>query len=194
MKYIILFFATLALAAAQCKKEHTEPTPVVITPVDTIKPIPIFKDSIVMRKAGVKWLPSSQSYIPNNNEKRFTLGGTRRVGTTSVEDFFSIRDIPFKPGKNKVEYPKKSDDLRNGVPNVTFSVTVDGDQLLTTYWADTLRLSDQYVEVLKCDSVTKIVEGRFNIRLRAYAGTNVPFGLPDTISLLDGYFRVKLKN
>jgi hypothetical protein len=196
MKNILIsIFALLTLAQTFCHKsplaDGTE-KPIIRDTIPTT-PVVVFKDSLSMFYNGKPWFPVAEGtrYKPDR-APGFKIQGTKKV-SWSVEEYFSVTDIPFATGKYPIEYPVKSQQVKNGIPQAQFLYRIDQDQIGAIYQTDTTR-SGQYIHIMSLDSVTRIVEGRFYIFLRqTYYVEGVTTAFPDTIAATQGYFKIKLK-
>jgi hypothetical protein len=63
------------------------------------------------------------------------------------------------------------------------------DQQLNSYNVDSTR-SNQYIELLRYDSINHIVEGRFQTFLE---GPNTWWFLPDSMAMTEGKFHLKIQ-
>lgn len=194
MKYYIFIGSMLLLASTQCKKEASEDTTVKPEPIDTIKPIPIFRDTLAVWKNGIKWDATAEGLshsFSQGSSKRFFLRGIKKVSSSIMERFY-ISDIPCKVGHYSVDDGRSLSTLNNSIPQPLHVYVIDEDQGGGSYYADTTRM-DNFVTIIRYDSIGKTIEGKFKIAMKLdKAANNLP-GIPDTISMTNGYFRVKLK-
>jgi len=77
----------------------------------------------------------------------------------------------------------------NNIPQARLSFILYLDQQLNYYNVDTTR-ANQYVEILRYDSVNHIVEGRFQTFLEGPSGYSF---LPDSVALTEGKFHLKIE-
>jgi hypothetical protein len=196
MKNILIsIFALLALAQTFCHKsplaDGTE-KPIIRDTIPTT-PVVVFKDSLSMFYNSKSWIPVAQGLFHKpEGFPRFMIQGRKKV-SWSVEEYFSVTDIPFATGKYQIEYPVKVQQIKNTIPQTLFVYKIDQDQIAATFQTDTTR-AGQYIHIMSLDSVTRIVEGRFYIFLRQTSYVEgVTTAFPDTIAATQGYFKIKLK-
>lgn len=186
MKNVIMCLLLLALCAACSKNKSEEPIGPPPPPIDTITHV-IELGKVSVLKNGVSWEASFYAkYYPDNRSNFFISG--KLAHANSLEEGFRLGDILCKKGVYPVE---RNHYLRldNDVPESNFYFTLDGDQLLNGYNIDTTR-ANQYVEVLRYDSITHVVEGRFQTFLE---GPTTWAFLPDSIAMTEGKFHLKIK-
>lgn len=182
----------LLLSAAQCKKDVSDDMIIKPETIDTIKPAPVFRDTFAVWKNGVKWNAIGDGlFYSTSSESRFYLRGTK-TASTSVKEWFYLSDIPCKAGNYSVDDGRSLLIKNNSVPQAMFVYVVDGDQGGGTFYTDTSRI-DNFVTIMHYDSLTKIIEGKFKVMIKIDKKVNNLPGIPDTISMTNGYFRVKLK-
>ncbi len=68
----------------------------------------------------------------------------------------------------------------------------DYDQPIGDFLIDTTR-TDHFIEVIKYDSTTQTVEGRFQVFLKKEPSNTVWPGVPDSIFLTEGKFHLKIQ-
>lgn len=192
MKDFVFVCAIMALSAAQCKKEQPEPVVVDPEPVDTIKPAPVFKDTVFMVRNGSRWVGKVEGFMSTTSKgNRYYLKMVRRTGS-AVEERYYLSDMPCKEGAYPIEFANSVEKVFNLIPQSFVTYVVDGDQGGGTYNPDTTR-TDSFVKILRYDSLTQIIEGHFKDYLRLKKTDQDLPGLPDTLAMTDGYFKVKLK-
>jgi hypothetical protein len=184
MKYLT-FICALFLGLTACSKNDTEAPTIDPPPMDTVTHIiELGKTSVLSN--GAPWNGTfSASYVPND-KRQFSIRG--EVQLNGFDHGLLIRDISSKVGLQVVErsyYWNAS----NGIPQVVYLVSLDEDQLLNSYRVDTTR-SNQFVEILRYDSINHIVEGRFQTFLE---GPTTYTFLPDSIAMTEGKFHLKIK-
>ena len=184
MKYLT-FICALFLGLTACSKNDTE-TPIIDPPpMDTLTHIiELGKTSVLSN--GVPWNGIfSASYVPNDR-RRFYIRGN--LSLNGFDHRLSIGDISSKTGLQEVERGNLWNGS-NGIPEVIYHVSLDQDQLLNFYLVDSTR-SNQFVEILRYDSINHIVEGRFQTFLE---GPTTYSFLPDSIAMTEGKFHLKIK-
>jgi len=189
----VLFSLFLIFMFFACTKE--QPVPPIVTPPDpkdtTIVPIDthiIELGKSTMLKNGILWSPPVKANFFYNRFDNFYLNYDILYANLRSETF-SLEDIPCKPGKYAMEYSHYWNE-NNLVPQPQFLIVQDFDQLIGAYNLDTTRINN-YVEVLKYDSITHIVEGRFQVFMGKDVTSN-PWNVPDSIFLTDGKFHLKI--
>lgn len=194
MKYFIFIGSVLLLSAAQCKKDASDDIVVKPEPIDTIKPIPVFRDTLAVWKNGIKWDATAEGLSHSSSQgssKRFFLRGIKKVSSSIMERFY-ISDVPCKVGNYAVDDGRSLSTLNNSIPQPLLVYVIDEDQGGGSYYADTTR-TNNFVTITRYDSISKTIEGKFKIAMKLDKEVNNLPGIPDTISMTNGYFRVKLK-
>lgn len=183
MKMLII---TLLLFSISCSKnkpeEPTDPPP---TPIDTIHHIIEFGKASVLRNS-VLWNAAFKASYYSNDKKRISIFGALKQN--GFDHYFSIDDISCTVGLQHLERGSLWN-RTNGVPDADYFIVLDQDQLLKTYNIDST-LNNQYVEILHYDSISHIVEGRFQTFLE---GPNSWPMFPDSMKMTEGKFHLKLK-
>ena len=82
-------------------------------------------------------------------------------------------------------------DFSNGIPDAGFRIT-NYDEGLANYFTDTTR-TDNFIEVLYCDTIKNEVEGRFQVFLIEPSGPRTLPDVPDSVFLTEGKFYLKLQ-
>lgn len=112
----------------------------------------------------------------------------RATNSNGFEESIDIRDLPTQIGKYAYEH-SIGGAYNNFIPQVAFFYTLDGDQLVGAYSIDLTR-PNNYIEVVRYDSINHIVEGRYQAILD---NKSAPFpGVPDSMFLLNGKFHLKI--
>jgi hypothetical protein len=196
----ICLLAMLMACLPTCKKNNHPIVDVPEDPIDTIISPPIDSHIIelgkvsVLKNGGIWDVPFYAKY--SHLENTFLTTG-KKLYENAVLQSFQLDDIPCVPGKYPFEFwPSPSSIFPNNIPQGSFGMLYDGDQGIGFYFLDTLR-TDHFVEVLRYDSLTNIVEGRFQIFLKKNeTGGWVPSGIsiPDSISMTEGKFRLEVKH
>jgi hypothetical protein len=184
MKHILLPCLLIALLAG-CTKEKpvdpSEPTP----PVDTTTHIIELGKGSVSRN-GTPWDAVFSAHLNTVDKNRFSL--IARLNEDGFDHKLSISDVSILPGLQFIEN-KGLGNGNNGIPNARYSVWLDMDQQLNSYNVDSTR-SNQYIELLRYDSINHIVEGRFQTFLE---GPNTWWFLPDSMAITEGKFHLKIQ-
>ncbi|MBL7807247.1 MAG: hypothetical protein JNN28_05520 [Saprospiraceae bacterium] len=179
---LFLFIGTLFL---ECTKEKSlDPVPPVI-PVDTVTHIIEFGKATVKRN-GPLWKAAFSARYYSNQKARFYLEA--ELNENNYDHRFVISDISAIPGYQTIE-GKKWGNGNNSIPNADYFVTLHLDALINSFQVDSTR-SNQFIEILRYDSVQHIVEGRFQTFLE---GPNNLWFLQDTVSLTEGKFHLKIQ-
>jgi|GEM_PF-1162820 len=195
----IFFFAGIFMCLPTCKKSDDPIVDVPVEPIDTIISQPVDPHIIGLGKVSV--LKNGQKWdVPFNAwfsllEGTFLIA-TRQVYANGVTQSFQLDDIPCKPGKYSFEFwPSVASLYPNKIPNGSFGMMFEVDQPIGNFFLDTLR-NDHYIEVIAYDTLTKIVEGRFQMftKKKPNAGWQ-PSGVvvPDSIAFTEGKFRMEVK-
>jgi len=183
MAITIALFA-LTMSCSKSKPEAlVDPIPVDTIPVDTAI-IELGKVSVL--KNGVPWNASFYARYNTGDFGNFIFSG--KATNNSLDEGFHLYDIPSKKGIYLVERSMLWNH-NNNIPNGGLGIVLDLDQLLNYYRVDSTR-ANQYFEILRYDSVTHIVEGRFQTFLEG--PSDYPF-LPDSIALTEGKFHLKIE-
>jgi hypothetical protein len=184
MKYIIFPLILLGLLIG-CTKEKpvdpTDPTP----PVDTTTHIIELGKGSVLRN-GMEWNANFSAKYFVNNKSRFVIYAD--LQETGFDHSLSISDISTLIGMQNIERPNFWN-RNNGVPNASYFVILDQDQVINTYKSDSTR-TNQFIELLRYDSIHHIVEGRFQTFLE---GPNTWWFLPDSLAMTEGKFHLKIQ-
>lgn len=183
MKNLILL--TLISLLIGCTKEKqidpVEPTP----PVDTTNHIIELGKGSLLRN-GIPWNAAFSAYYHFDNKSRLVLYA--KLKENGFDHSLSIGDISATIGIQNMERPNFWN-RNNGVPNSFYSVYLDLDQEINSYMTDSTR-SNQFIEILRYDSVENIIEGRFQTFLE---GPNTWWFLPDSMAMTEGKFHLKIQ-
>lgn len=192
MKNIFLIIMIFPLILASCEKNQSSvgapdiPIDTIQTPIDS--PIIELGKGYVL-KNGIIWnVPFQAWYYQTSN--LFQIWVDITYPNYRGEHFF-ITDIPCKKGMYTIEnwahlIP------RNQIPECFLRMTQDLDQGIGSFSTDTTR-SDHFIEVIKYDSTTQTVEGRFQVFLKKEPSNTVWPGVPDSIFLTEGKFHLKIQ-
>ena len=193
MKYI--FFAIIFVGLFNtCKKTASIPN-IIEDPIDTTVHI---ADTLIIQlgkgyvlKNGIEWDAPFQAWYHTNTEKRFQVRA-EILHPNFIEESFFIQDIPTQVGKYDIEFFPLLANLNNFTPESAFTMIHEFDQPVGDFLIDTTR-TDHFVEVLKYDSINKIVEGRFQMFLAKRKLNNTYPGVPDSLFLTEGKFHLTIK-
>ena len=199
MKFTTLFLlATFMACLPTCKKNSPPFVDVPVDPpIDTIVTPPIDTHIIALGKVFVlkNGLPWDVPFIAgfHNIPGTFFITG-RQVYTNGVDESFTIRDIPCLPGKFSLEFwPSQASLYPNKIPNGSLGMLFEGDQPIGSFFMDSTR-TDHFIEVLSYDTLTNIVEGRFQMFMNKELPVGFDFpGVPNTIDMTEGRFRLEVK-
>jgi hypothetical protein len=198
MKNLILFFA-IGLLFSYCNKKATiidpivtPPTPIdtTITEIDTIKSVIEFGKSS-MKKNGILWNIPIKAKFYDSTKSSFSLIA-RIVNPNSITGSLGILHIKAQKGNLPIEYYSYSN-FNNNLPEGFIGFMFEQDQPIGDFHVDSTRFN-HFVEILKYDSTTHIVEGTFQMFL-GKSPTSVPFpGIPDSIFITEGKFNLKIED
>lgn len=185
MKDLTITLLLFSFSIACTKGVPDEPINPPPPPIDTISHIvELGKTSILGN--GIPWNALLSAYYYTDDKSRFSLRGMVKQG--GLDHLFAMQDISSRKGLQTLErriYWNAS----NGIPDAVYIISLDGDQMLNSYSVDTT-IANQYIEILRYDSVTQIVEGRFQTFLE---GPTTWSFLPDTMKMTEGKFHLKIK-
>lgn len=182
----LLLFAALLLAADGCQKSE----PMSHEP-DPVEPI-IELGKVAMDRDGQPWtaeFTAQYYYFPGTVSFGFSAKTTLSNG---VIETCRIADILCEPGSYFIERGNNST-WGNSIPQANISWLLDGDQSLGGVSTDTTHYQANFVEVIRYDSITDIVEGRFQVYLTNHWASSPPLGLPDSVRLTNGRFHLKIE-
>lgn len=184
MKHTIFPLILLGLLLG-CTKEKpvdpTDPTP----PVDTTTHIIELGKGSVLRN-GMEWNANFSAKYYVTDKHRFYI--TASLKESGFDHDFTIADIVTSHGFQIFE-PSTYWNGNNKIPEVSYFVSLDLDQQLNSYDIDSTR-ANQFIELLRYDSIHHIVEGRFQTFLE---GPNTWWFLPDSMAMTEGKFHLKIQ-
>lgn len=179
------FFLLLSGIFLACNKENpidpVEPTPTIDTTTHIIE---LGKGGLL--RNGVSWNAIYSARYYATDFSRFNI--LAKLTESGYLHTFSIGDIKTIPGIYHFERSFLWND-NNGIPEALYFVVLDGDQLFNSYNVDSTR-TNQFIEILRYDSVEHIVEGRFQTFLE---GPNSWSFLPDSMAITEGKFHLKIQ-
>lgn len=186
-KYLLLLPILYILA---CSKESHQSDPVTPLPFDTIHHIVDIGKISVLRNE-MNWTVNGTALSYSDFPHQFSIKSIQNIYPGVVESFY-LADIPFLTGKYKVEKSANSS-MGNSIPQLIIGWVLDHDQVLGSITTDTTDVNN-FVEVIRFDSIQHTVEGRFQVHLINYtSSTNGSiYPLPDSLRLTDGKFYLKL--
>lgn len=191
-----LFFAALFLVAllSNCKKEQLIiKTP---QPIDTIKPIDTVHHIIGLGQGsalnnGMDWSARFMAYYYGTNGKStFQLRAKKSYLNSGLEESLFIQDIDFAIGIQNIQ-GWTTTNLGNSIPESAFAMS-NYDEGIGNFYPDTTRM-DNFIEVLRFDTVANEVEGRFQVFMGKYGGPSTLPGVPDSVFLTAGKFYLKIQ-
>ena len=190
MLFAICVSASLFLG--NCRKDNPLPSPPP-DPIDTTD-VPIDTPPIThvidlgkhfVSKNNVPWTVQMKAYY-YGDKKMFGLEAEHI--SNGFKESVNIYDVPTKVGKYEYE-DALSAPYYNLIPQISFHTSYDGDQLVGSYSLDPTR-PNNYIEVVRYDSIKHIVEGRYQAILD---NKSAPFpNVPDSMFLLNGKFHLKI--
>ena len=184
-----LLFAPL-LCFFACTKDPAGKDPVPPGPVDTVQHV-IELGKVSVLRDSFPWSMSWKTTLSNTYPPFFYLTA-KKIYSYGLSETFSIGDIPLKIGKYKIEALNIGSE-GNYVPDALIGWVLDGDQVLGGLNTDESDLNN-FIEILRFDSLLNTVEGRFQVHLiNDWGSTNGSiYPLPDSMRLTDGKFYLKL--
>lgn len=195
----IILFACVFMCLPTCKKNDIPIVDDPIDPIDTITSPPI--DSHIIGLGKVSVLKNGQKWdVPfyawfSHLEGTFLISA-RQVYGNGVTQSIQIDDVPCKPGKYSFEFwPSIASLYPNKIPHGSFGMMFEVDQPIGSFFLDTLR-NDHFIEVLGYDTLTNIVEGKFQFFTQKEPNDGwQPAGVvvPDSIAFTEGKFRLQVK-
>ncbi len=174
----------LAFAITACQKS--------IEPVEPEPAEPIIElGKVDMDRDGQHWAADFSGYYSHSPEHLSFSFSSKNTLPNGIKEFIGIADVPSRAGKFKIAKTVNWGDYLS--PKARISWSVDGDQLLGMVSADSTYYNDNFVEVIRYDSIEDVVEGRFQGYLKKSLGTPAAFGLPEAVSLTNGRFHLKVE-
>ena len=190
MRHFILIAVVTAVFFSNCRKEQIiVRTPNPIDLIDTSKHIIESGRGFVV-KNGSEWAATFKTSYHYETKKRFFLKVALNY-TDGLKEVFAIEDVPIKVGKHFVECVRQISDLSNFVPNAFYTMS-NYDEGIGNFYPDTTR-TDNFIEVLYCDTIKNEVEGRFQVFMIEPGGPSTLPGVPDSVFLTEGKFYLKLQ-
>ncbi|HAD11113.1 MAG TPA: hypothetical protein DCF33_01620, partial [Saprospirales bacterium] len=181
MKSLILTLTLIGLLVGCTKETPIDPTGPTL-PVDTATHIIELGKGSALRN-GMPWNAAySAHYYSNDRSRLFLFAKFKENG---FDHSFSIDDISLYKNLQSIERPTLWNG-NNGITEASYFVVLDEDQLFNSYKVDSTR-TNQFIEILRYDSVEHIVEGRFQTFLE---GPNSWSFLPDSMAITEGKFHL----
>lgn len=180
--FCLVICLALTMTACQKSNEPTQP--------DSADPI-IELGKVDMDRDGQHWAADFSGYYCHSPEHLSFSFSSKNTLPNGIKEFIGIADVPSRTGKFKIAKTVNWGDYLS--PKVRISWSVDGDQLLGIVSADSTYYDDNFVEVIRYDSLEDVVEGRFQVQLKKSLGTPAAFGLPEEVSLTKGRFHLKIE-
>jgi hypothetical protein len=165
-----------------CKKESS-----VVEPPPPQYLIELGKVS--MKRNGLLWEQTFNAYLNTNTQNEFSLDAIVRRGSSDVRENFIISDIPLSIGKYQFE---EKTILYNSLVNGLSIWVLDFDQVIGTLECTGENPND-FIEVVRYDSIARTVEGRFQMHLYHDGPPDLEWNLPDSLIITEGLFHLKLQ-
>ncbi len=193
MKYILFVSLFMATLLPNCKKEQIiiktpDPTDTIVS-IDTMHHIIGFGESVVL-KNGILWNVPYATFYMGLLKKRFSIKGGNEYSNGLSEVSF-ITDIPLTLGKHSITMETSLSDFNNGIADAGYTMAVY-DEGIGSFRPDTTR-TDNFIEVLRFDTVTNEVEGRFQVFMGQWGAHSPVSFVPDSVFLTEGKFYLKLQ-
>ncbi len=188
MKNTFFIVFLLSFLLPNCKKEQIIiQTPI---PVDTVKHIIELNQGTVLNNA-VPWNATFISYYYGFGSKsKFQLRMKKSLSNGLKESLF-IQDIPGRLGTYPIKFGHSTPEYNDGIPDSAYGIS-NYDEGLGNFYPDTTR-SDNFIEVLRYDTLTNEVEGRFQVFMGLRFGPSTLPGVPDSVFLTEGKFYLKIQ-
>ena len=189
MKHLLFAALLLAVLLPNCKKEQIIiKTP---EPPDTTQEHVIGFGKSYVLKNGTAWNVSYVAAYEYETKSRFSILAEKQYPNDGLNETAFISDIPLSIGKFRVVTIKSLGDFNNGIPDAGYRMA-NYDEGIGNFIPDTSR-SDNFVEVLRFDTLTNEVEGRFQLFMGKVGGPSTLPGVPDSVFLTEGKFYLKLQ-
>ena len=181
LKYIIYLLPFLAITLfSQCDKEPVTPP---VDPPETVHLTELGKMEVLRDGIPVK----TNAYLFFVGDKCEISTASRIVCGTSLAEGFTIEEIAFSEGRYDIFKHVYPDD---GHPHARLFWSVIDE--LVGVLRSTDDYPEDYIEIIKADTVNKTIEGRFQFHLKNVDGTDLsPYGLPDSLHFSEGVFYLK---
>lgn len=192
MKYRFLsVLISTALLLSACSKIATPgPEPDPVDPIDTVQHV-IDLGKVSMKRDGQTWeRPFMAKFIENGDADYFNFW-TEFTDANRIKETFAIRDIPCRLGTYVPENGTNFS-IGNSIPQIDIGWVLDGDQAVGLLLTDTLKIGN-IIQVIRYDSLNKIVEGTFQFHLVNTYSTPNELGLPNAMHITEGRFHLKLQ-
>jgi hypothetical protein len=189
----LLYYCLLSLLLTQCAKPE-EPAVTEPDPVDTTNTTPVDPDPSIIalgkgafKKNGINWPGKFEAWLADSNQSVKII--TEFKWANQLKETFALYDVPTKVGKYEFEYNLFTNAF-NQIPQAYWLIS-EIDLGIGDYRLDTDIWASHYVEVLRYDSTTHIIEGKFNLLFRNYSQGPVYPGEPDSVVITEGKFHLK---
>jgi hypothetical protein len=181
LKYMAYIVSFLAIALfIHCNKETVIPP---VAPPEPVHLTELGKMEVLRDGKPVK----TNAHLYFDGEKCEISTALRIVGGTSLAEGITIEEISFSEGKYDIFKYVYPDD---GKPHARLFWSVI-DELIGVL-RSTDDFSEDYIEIIKADTVNKTIEGRFQFHLKNVDGTDLsPYGMPDSLYFSEGVFYLK---
>lgn len=183
MKTIDLLLAILLLGLASCQKNELTPND-----PDPVSPV-IELGKVFVKRDGQVWdRPFIARRFDHYHPTVFSI--ISKVNNNGLEENFYLNDIPIVPGFYPMERGNNFT-WGNLKPQANIGWWIV-DQVLGGIFTDTTH-ANNFVEMIRYDSVNQTVEGRFEVHLGDFWPSPNTWGLPDSMHLTEGKFYLKLE-
>ena len=190
MKQPLFYLIILAFAACSKPADIVLVPDPVDPPADTVQHI-IGLGKVSLKRDGETWERPFMSKFFENGEADYFAIWTEFTDANLIKETFVIKDIPCRPGIYIPERGSNSS-VGNGISQTSIGWVLDGDQVVGGLFTDTLKAGN-IIEVLRYDSLKKIVEGTFSFHLINTYSTPNELGLPNAMHITEGKFHLKLQ-
>lgn len=188
MKHFLLMIFLLAALLPNCKKEQIIiKTP---DPTDTTKHIIAFGQGSILKNAAL-WDASFVVYYYGLGSKSRVQLRIKKEYSGGLRESFFIKDIPSGLGRYTIKRGHTASELGNDIPDSGFTMA-NYDEGIGNFHPDTTR-TDNFIEILHCDTIANEVEGRFQVFMGKIGGPSTLPGVPDSIFLTEGKFYLKIQ-
>lgn len=158
--------------------------------IDTAQHIIGLEQSSALNNSAI-WNAPYQAFYEYATKTRFFIRARKTYHNSGLTEYAFIQDIPLAVGKYTVKRVTSFSDFSNGIPDAGFRIA-NYDEGLANYFTDTTR-TDNFIEVLYCNTIKNEVEGRFQVFMIEPGGPSTLPGVPDSVFLTEGKFYLKLQ-
>ena len=175
----LISFLTISLFW-QCDKETVVPPvdPPETTHLTELGKIEVLRDGKTLKTNAFLYIDSDKCEIST---------ASRIVGGVSLAESINMEGLLFSEGKYEISKYNFPD---NGGTHVWLFWSVIDE--LVGVLRSTDDYPEDYIEIIKADTVNKTIEGRFQFHLKNVDGTDLsPYGMPDSLYFSEGVFYLK---